>query len=61
MKKRTISIKYKNKYKDDTKISWALMSSFLILTLQYLVLIYFNLLETSVGSNIQLLSKALWA
>ena len=57
MKKRTISIKYKNKNIDDTKICWALMSSFLILTLQYLVLIYFNLLETSVGSNIQLLSK----
>ena len=57
MKKRTISIKYKNKNIDDTKICWALMSSFLILTLQYLVLIYFNLLETIVGSNIQLLSK----
>ena len=57
MGKSITYIKYKNKYKDDTKICWALMSSFLILTLQYLVLIYFNLLETSVGSNIQLLSK----
>lgn len=57
MGKSKTNIKYKNKYKDDTKICWALMSSFVILTLQYLVLIYFNLLETSVGSDIQLLSK----
>lgn len=57
MEKRTISIKYKNKNIDDTKICWALMSSFLILTLQYVVLICYNLLETSVGANIQLLSK----
>lgn len=44
---------------DDKRISIALMSSFVILTIQYLILIYFNLLESSIGSNIQLLSKGL--
>lgn len=45
--------------KDDPKISWALMSSFIILTLQYLFLVYFNLLETAIGAHMQLLSKSL--
>nr|WP_312579452.1 O-antigen ligase family protein [Sedimentibacter sp.] len=44
---------------DDRKISIALMASFVILTIQYLVLIYFNLIATSIGSSIQLLSKGL--
>lgn len=43
----------------DKKISVALMSTFVILTIQYLILIYFNLLESNTGSNIQLLSKGL--
>ena len=42
---------------DDKKISIALMSSFVVLTIQYLILIYFNLIETNTGSYIQLLSK----
>ena len=44
---------------DDKKISIALMSSFVVLTIQYLILIYFNLIETNTGSYIQLLSKGL--
>lgn len=45
--------------KPDQKISIALMSAFIILTIQYFVLIYFNLLGTSIGSSIQLFSKGL--
>lgn len=41
----------------DKKISIAVMSSFVVLTFQYLVLIYFNLMDTSTGSIIQLFSK----
>lgn len=41
----------------DKKISIAIMSSFVVLTSQYLVLIYFNLMETTAGSMIQLFSK----
>lgn len=44
---------------DDKKISIALMSSFVILTIQYFILIYFDLLETTLASRIQLLSKIL--
>lgn len=41
----------------DKKISMALMASFVILTLQYFILIYFNLLDTSMANIVQLLSK----
>ena len=44
---------------DDKKISIALMSSFVVLTIQYLVLIYFSLIETNIGYKVQLLSKAI--
>lgn len=44
---------------DDKKISMALISSFVILTIQYFILIYFNLLGTSAGARVQLLSKIL--
>jgi hypothetical protein len=44
---------------DDKKISIALMSSFVVLTIQYFILIYFNLVETNTGSYIRLLSKGL--
>lgn len=43
----------------DKKISLVIMSSFVILPIQYLILIYFNLLESITGSNIQMLSKIL--
>lgn len=43
--------------KENKKISIALSAIFLVLTIQYFVLITFNLLETSLGHNIQLLSK----
>lgn len=43
----------------DRKISIAIMSSFAILTIQYLILITFNLIDTTVGTSIQLTSKAL--
>lgn len=47
------------KYNEDKKISLALMASFVILTIQYFMLIYFNLLDTGTGSRIQLISKGL--
>lgn len=48
----------KNKLEDE-KISIAIMSSFAILTVQYLILTYFNLLDTNIGQVIQLISKGL--
>lgn len=47
------------KKSDDTKISIALMASFVILTIQYLILIYFDLLGTSDAARVQLISKVL--
>lgn len=44
---------------EDKKISIALMSSFAILTIQYLILIYFNLIDTHIGQVVQLTSKGL--
>ena len=46
-------------HRDDRKISIAIMASFVILTIQYFILIYFNLLESGAGSRIQLISKGL--
>lgn len=43
----------------DQKISLALMASFVILTIQYFILIYFDLLETTDASRIQLISKGI--
>lgn len=51
--------KVKKKIDDDKKISVALMISFIILTFQYFVLIYFELLGTVEATRIQLLSKVL--
>ncbi len=45
--------------KNDQKISVALMASFVILTIQYFILVYFNLFSTSTVAGIQLLSKIL--
>ena len=42
---------------EDNKISIAIMSSFAVLTLQYLILAYFELLGTPGATRIQLLSK----
>lgn len=42
---------------EDKKISIAIMSSFAILTIQYLILIYFDLIGTPSAKGIQLLSK----
>jgi len=47
------------KYAEDKRISRALMASFVILTIQYFTLIYFNLLKSGVGSRVQLISKVL--
>ena len=44
---------------EDKKISIAIMSSFVVLTIQYLILIYFNLIDTNLGSIVQLISKVL--
>lgn len=44
---------------EDKKISIAIMSSFPILTIQYLILIYFNLLATDAGKMVQITSKIL--
>lgn len=43
----------------DKRISIAIMSSFVVLTIQYLILIYFNLIDTNLGSIVQLISKVL--
>ncbi len=45
--------------KSDKKISIAIMSSYVVLTIQYIILIYFNLTDTSTGSLIQMLSKVI--
>lgn len=42
---------------EDLKISIAIISSTVILTIQYFILISFNLMATANGSIIQLLSK----
>ena len=52
----------KNKYikhTDDAKISIALMSIYVVLTVQYFVLITLRLTGTVMGSKVQLLSKVL--
>jgi len=46
-------------HRDDKKISIALMASFVILIIQYFILIYFNLLASGAGSGIQMISKGL--
>lgn len=50
-------MKLKIKFNCDKLISLAIMSSFLVLIFQYLILIYFNLIDTVLGSQIQLVSK----
>jgi O-antigen ligase len=52
-------MKLKIKVNSDKLISLAIMSSFFVLTFQYLILIYFDLINTSMGSQIQLVSKAI--
>ena len=52
------SVLHRNRL-EDKKISIALMSSFAMLTIQYLVLIIFKLIGTSTGHIIQLTSKGL--
>lgn len=47
--------------RDDKKISVALMSIFVILTLQYFILVIFNLIGTPSEARVQLLSKLLAA
>ncbi|NDY71998.1 hypothetical protein DO021_10780 [Desulfobacter hydrogenophilus] len=44
-------------YIEDKKISTSLMSSFVLLTAQYFILVYFNLLQSNAAAGIQLLSK----
>lgn len=48
-----------NQDKIDKKISIALMASFVILAVQYFILIYFKLMDTNFSSTVQLLSKLL--
>lgn len=45
--------------KNDKRISYALMAPPVILTIQYFILIYFNLLETGNAIQVQFLSKIL--
>lgn len=45
------------KENEDKRISMAVMSSFAILTIQYLILTYFNLTNTNIGKVVQLASK----
>ncbi|MCT8139018.1 O-antigen ligase family protein [Anaerobacillus sp. CMMVII] len=44
---------------DDKKISIVIIAPFVVLTIQYFILIYFNLLGTADASKVQLISKAL--
>lgn len=46
-----------NRMKGDKKISIALISTYVILSIQYFILIAFDLLNTSQGDSIQLISK----
>lgn len=48
-------------HSDDKKISIALMASFVILTIQYFILIFFDLIGTSDAASVQLISKVLVA
>jgi O-antigen ligase len=50
-------MKLKLKFNRDKIISLAIMSSFFVLTFQYLILTYFSLIHTSIGARIQLTSK----
>lgn len=59
MKKNMIINIEKSHFIDDKKISYALLAPFVILTIQYFILIYFNMLETSSAFRVQLLSKIL--
>jgi len=44
---------------EDKRISIAIMSSFAILMIQYLILVYFNFIDTSKGEIVQLISKGI--
>lgn len=59
MKKNIFMGEFELNDKSDLKISIAIMSSFVILTIQYFILVSFNMLETSYFSKIQLISKLL--
>lgn len=52
-------MRIKLKINNDKLISIAIMSSFFILTFQYLILTYFKLFDTSMGTNIKLISKSI--
>ena len=56
---REVEMQKKKEVKIDKIISSALMSSFIVLTFQYLILISFNLLETSYAPLIQTISKVM--
>jgi hypothetical protein len=57
--KKQLSVEINKSLLEDKIISIAIMSSFVVLTLQYLILVYFNLLDTPSGSMVQLTSKVL--
>ena len=44
--------------REERRISQALMASFVILTVQYFVLVSLNLMDTPMGARVQLMSKA---
>src|SRR5699024_1568709 len=45
------------RYKSDVRISVEVLSPFVILLLQYIILLYFNIFNTSYGNLIHVLSK----
>lgn len=51
--------KEKRATKEDRLISIAIMSSFAVLIIQYFILYYFNISESPMGSQIQLMSKVI--
>lgn len=55
--KQTSLQNIKDSVSGDIKISIAIMSSFAILTIQYLILTYFNLLGTGFAGKVRMLSK----
>lgn len=56
---KNIHIKKRQRLTEDEKISLAILSPFFILSLQYIVLVLFNLMESNVGLKIQMITKIL--
>ncbi|WP_313346635.1 O-antigen ligase family protein [Sedimentibacter sp.] len=47
----------KARIKGDIKLSIALMSTFVVLILQYFILVFFDIIDTDIGNKVQIISK----